>query len=140
MTLLGSPMRAIMLAALVMLVMLAVASPAKANPSQPSPGAPDIGDRLFPGLGNGGYDVSHYTLDLVYGSTASVQTVPGVATIDARATQALSRFDLDFSGDSVSLVTVDGVPAQFERTGEELVITPRRPIANRAAFSTRVLY
>src|SRR3954468_19827250 len=118
-------MRTSSVVALALMATAIAAPPALAN--HPSAGAPGIGDPLFPGLGNGGYDVSHYTLDLVYGSTASVQTVPGVATIDARATQALSRFDLDFSGDSVSLVTVDGVPAQFERTGEELVITPRRP-------------
>ena len=28
------------------------------------PGAPGIGDSLYPGFGNGGYDVQHYTLDL----------------------------------------------------------------------------
>ena len=44
---------------------------------QPTPGAPDIGDPLFPGLGNGGYDVSHYTIDLDYQNADSVQTVPG---------------------------------------------------------------
>src|SRR3954468_5530215 len=102
-------------------------APALAAPP-PSPGAADIGDPLFPGLGNGGYDVRHYTLSLRYGSTASAQAVPAVVTVRARATQALSRFDLDFSGDSVSSVEVDGAPAAFSRDGAELVVTPAHPI------------
>ena len=61
-------------------------------------------------------------------------------TVDARATQALSRFDLDFSGDSVGSVRVDGVPAAFVRDGEELVITPVRPIRNHGRFVVRVAY
>jgi len=35
---------------------------AAAHPDPATPGAPSVGDRLFPGLGNGGYDVEHYTL------------------------------------------------------------------------------
>jgi aminopeptidase N len=106
----------------------------------PSPGAADIGDPLFPGLGNGGYDVRHYTLDLRYGSTAPVQTVPAVVTVQARATQALSRFDLDFRGDSVDSVAVDGAPAAFSREGEELIVTPAQPIGDRRSFTVRVAY
>jgi aminopeptidase N len=106
----------------------------------PSPGAADIGDPLFPGLGNGGYDVRHYTLDLRYGSTAPVQTVPAVVTVQARATQALSRFDLDFRGDSVDSVEVDGAPATFSREGEELVVTPAHPIGDDRSFRVRVAY
>ncbi len=127
--------------ALVPVALLAMAAPvASANGDRPSPGAPGGGDPLFPGLGNGGYDVRHYTLDLVYGSTAAVQTVPALATIDANATQSLSRFDLDFSGDSVGFVSVDGLPAAFSRQGEELVITPRRAITKGRAFTVRVGY
>jgi aminopeptidase N len=118
-----------------------LASPAAAHPGgPPSPGASDIGDPLFPGLGNGGYDVKHYTLDLQYTSTASVQSVPAVVTIEARATQSLSRFNLDFSGDAVGLVMVDGAPAAFARDGEELVITPARPVWKGKRFTVRVGY
>jgi aminopeptidase N len=106
----------------------------------PSPGAADIGDPLFPGLGNGGYDVRHYTLDLRYVSAAPVQTVPAVVTVRARATQALSRFDLDVRGDSVDAVDVDGAPAAFSREGEELVVTPERPIGDDRPFAVRVTY
>jgi hypothetical protein len=31
---------------------------------QPTPGSAGLGDRLYPTLGNGGYDALHYNLDL----------------------------------------------------------------------------
>ena len=31
-----------------------------------APGSPGLGDPFFPGAGNGGYDVSHYSLTLDY--------------------------------------------------------------------------
>jgi aminopeptidase N len=122
--------------------LMALAGPAAPATAQapPSPGAADIGDPLFPGLGNGGYDVRHYTLDLRYASTAPVQTVPAVVTVQARSTQALSRFDLDFRGDYVDSVEVDGAPATFSRDGEELVVTPAQPIGDDRPFAVRVAY
>jgi aminopeptidase N len=124
-------------AALAAMAWLCAAAPAGAHPS---PGAAGAGDRLFPGLGNGGYDVRHYTLDLRYRTPAVVQRVPGVVAIRARATQALSRFDLDFSGRSVASVAVAGRRAAFRRRGAELVITPRRPIGAGRAFTIRVAF
>jgi hypothetical protein len=50
--------RLALVAALVLSFALA-AAPARAG-APPSPGAAEIGDRLFPGLGNGGYDALHY--------------------------------------------------------------------------------
>src|SRR5215216_1303459 len=106
-----------------------VAAPAAAKPaSAPTPGAAGIGDRLFPTLGNGGYDAQHYTLALRYPTAERVQTVVGTLTMEAQATQALSRFNLDFDGDAVSSVTVEGAAAAFSLQGEELVITPAEPI------------
>src|SRR3954451_18965864 len=102
---------------------LIFASPASAF-ERPSPGAAGIGDRLFPQLGNGGYDVQHYDLDLRYETADPTQQLLGTVTIVARATQDLSRFDVDFAGDSVGSITVDGKPARFVRRAEELVITP----------------
>jgi hypothetical protein len=59
-------------------------------------GSPGLGDPFFPLAGNGGYDVSHYSLRLDY-DVASRRLV-GSATISATATQDLSRFDLDLRG------------------------------------------
>src|SRR4051794_34622358 len=99
---------------LVAMFMLLTAAPALAN--GPSPGAPGVGDRLFPTLGNGGYDVQHYDLDLHYPGSFTAP-VDGTVTILARATQSLSRFDLDFGGESVGGVEVDGDKASFSRVG-----------------------
>src|SRR3954471_12949494 len=114
------------------------AAPAVAN--GPSPGAPGVGDRLFPTLGNGGYDVQHYDVDLRYATASPKQSMDGTVTILARATQALSRFDLDFGGASVGGVSVDGADAKFRRDGDELVITPRRAIDNGALFVVTVAH
>src|SRR5262245_1965896 len=131
-------MRITIIAALLATALMA--GPAAANHDRPSPGAPGIGDRLFPTLGNGGYDAKHYTLSLRYPTAERSQTVVGALTMDARATKALSRFNLDFGGDSVSSVRVDGSTAAFRVEGGELVITPRKALKDNERFTTTVLY
>jgi aminopeptidase N len=103
-----------------------------------TPGAAGIGDPLFPRLGNGGYDVLHYDLRLRYETSAPAQAVDGMVRVVARATQALSRFDLDFAGSAVGDVAVNGRAATWRRDGEELVVTPPRPLRRGQVFSTRV--
>src|SRR6188472_2382969 len=116
---------------LVSAVALALAAPASAHAfDRPSPGAAGLGDRLFPNLGNGGYDVQHYDLDLRYATSAPSQSIDGTVTILAKATQDLSRFDLDFAGQSVQSISVNGLPAKFTRTPDDLVITPKQPLRN----------
>src|SRR4051794_1704224 len=119
---------------------LPAAAPAAAD--APSPGAPGVvpQDRLFPTLGNGGYDVQHYDLDLRYATAAPSQGIDGTVTMAAIATQSLSRFDLDFAGDSVGSVSVNGAPAAFTRDGDELVITPRRPLRKGLPFIVQVAH
>jgi aminopeptidase N len=117
---------------------LSLAGPAQAHSQAPSPGSPGVGDRLYPDLGNGGYDVRHYDLRLRYATTAPAQPVAGSETITAVATQALSRFDLDFAGRSVSAISVDGRTAAFTRRGGELVITPARPIGKGRRFTVEI--
>src|SRR3954454_10030108 len=116
-----------------------LATPASARAfDRPSPGAPGIGDRLYPTLGNGGYDVQHYDLDLRYATDAPSQGIDGTVTIIAVATQSLSRFDLDFAGDSVGDITVNGLPARFAKDGEDLVIPPRLPLLKGLPFVVQV--
>ncbi|MEU3526321.1 M1 family metallopeptidase [Streptomyces sp. NPDC038707] len=104
----------------------------------PSPGAPGIGDPLMPLAGNGGYTVRRYTLDFDW--RAPRTPFQAGATLSATATQALSRFDLDFAGNTLHRVTVDGAPATTERHGDELVVTPARPIPRGSAFTVHVAY
>jgi aminopeptidase N len=113
-------------------------APAQKSAGHPAPGAPGIGDRLFPTLGNGGYDVRSYDLHLTYPTKDPAQTVVGDVTITAVATQALSRFDLDFAGRSVGSVSVDGRAASFARSGSELVVTPARALAKGRRFTVVV--
>ena len=102
------------------------------------PGSPGIGDPYFPLEGNGGYDVAHYDLDLIY--RPAVRHLDGVARITATARQPLSRFDLDLSGMTVHSVRVDGVKAGFHRSGQELQITPSRGLKRAARFVVVVAY
>jgi aminopeptidase N len=111
---------------------------APASAADPGIGAAGLGDRLNPGIGNGGYDVLDYDLRLRYATADPAQALEGDETITARATQALSRFNLDFGGKSVGGVSVNGQPARFKRNGEELIITPASPIANGSVFTVEV--
>jgi aminopeptidase N len=111
---------------------------ALARPSNPTPGSAGLGDRLFPTLGNGGYDVRNYDLRLTYPRKDPAQAVTGDVTITAVATQALSRFNLDFAGHGPAVVAVDGRPARFTRDGEELIVTPRAAVPVGRGFTVRV--
>lgn len=110
--------------------------------TDPSPtgsaGAPGVGDPYFPELGNGGYDVDHYDLELTW--DADIGRLSGRATVEATATQDLSRFNLDLVGLEVTSVQVDGTAAVVSREGRELQLTPSTPIAEGASFTTVVAY
>ncbi|MGC3002124.1 M1 family metallopeptidase [Streptomyces sp. G35A] len=82
-----------------------------------------IGDRLFPLLGNPGYDVTAYHIALDYPGRND-RPLQAVTTIDALVTADLDRINLDFAHGTVRSVEVDGVPAGFAGAGEDLVITP----------------
>ncbi|HEX3214060.1 MAG TPA: M1 family metallopeptidase, partial [Actinomycetota bacterium] len=102
------------------------------------PGAPGVGDAYFPNYGNGGYDVRHYLLKVAYDPPTDRLT--GVATISARATQNLSRFNLDFVGLTVRSIKVNGRSASWSRTDHELTVTPRHGLRKGRGFTTVVRY
>jgi len=116
------------------------AAAAAAAKSAPSVGAAGIGDRLFPTLGNGGYDAQHYSLQLRYATAKPTQGIDGTLRMRARATQRLSVFDLDFAGDAVGRVEVDGRAARAVRRGEELVIRPAKAIRKGRTFRVTVVH
>ncbi len=103
-----------------------------------TPGSPGLGDPFFPLAGNGGYDVSHYSLDLSY--EPGTNQLEGTVVITATATQDLSRFDLDLRGFTISRLDVDGRAATFTRDGQELIVTPRSGIRDGTAFTVIVGY
>ena len=121
------------------LVLAGSASPAAAGPgNRPQPGAAGIGDSYFPGDGNGGYDVAHYNLDLRY--FPDTDRLRGKATIRARATQALSAFNLDLNGLQVNSVRVDGRGASWRHQADELTISPRRSLPKGSWFTVEIAY
>jgi aminopeptidase N len=103
-------------------------------------GSAGAGDPYFADMGNGGYDATHYDLALAYEPVSKRLT--GTARISARATQHLSRFNLDFRGPlTISGLTVNGRPASFTRAGaQELVVTPARGLRKGGGFTTTVSY
>jgi aminopeptidase N len=97
-----------------------------------------IGDPYFPELGNSGYEAQHYTLDLTVDMAAN--TISGTATIKALALQQLARFNLDFTGLTISSVSVNDKPAEHSRRGHELTITPVEALAGNDEFTVAVAY
>ncbi len=103
-----------------------------------APGAPGAGDSYYPESGNGGYDVSHYDLRLKYQPTTDL--LEGTATLLAKTTQDLNRFNLDF-GLKVSEIRVNGKKATFATSGKhELEITPATPLPKGKDISVVVRY
>ncbi|MGW0365148.1 M1 family metallopeptidase [Streptomyces sp. NPDC002990] len=94
----------------------------------PPPRPLGIGDRLFPELGNPGYDVLSYDLSFTYKDNRT--PLDAVTVIDARALGALERINLDFTHGKVATAEVNGHPARFESVGEDLVLTPARAVAD----------
>jgi aminopeptidase N len=80
-----------------------------------TPGSSGLGDPFFPNGGNGGYDVANYDLKLAYDPATDI--LHGKAVVTAKATQDLSRFNLDLRGFQISTLTVNGVAASYTRDG-----------------------
>nr|WP_202501457.1 M1 family metallopeptidase [Streptomyces sp. SID5785] len=95
-------------------------------------------DPYFPRLGNSGYDVTHYALDLGY--DPATHELTGTAVITARARKDLSAFDLDLKGLTVRGATVDGQRAVVSRTGTELTLRPRDELPRGHTFRATVRY
>ncbi len=100
-----------------------------------TPGAPGVGDAYYPGLGNGGYDVQHYDLELTYDADGSVEADVAITAV---ATQNLSGFNLDFVGWEIDELTVDGSETSYARDGDELVVA--RSIPSGDHFTIEISY
>jgi aminopeptidase N len=97
-----------------------------------------IGDPYYPLMGNGGYDVSHYDLDIAI--DMSVEEIDAVATIDARSLRALDRFHLDFGDMPIKSVEVNGEEAVHAQGAGELTVTPAAAIPADSEFTVVVAY
>ena len=97
-----------------------------------------LGDSFYPLMGNGGYDVIHYEIELDVNPSAN--TIDATTTLSAVATQDLSAFNLDLSGLDVEAVDVDGEPAAFSRDSTEMTVRPPVLIHEGEPFSVTVSY
>jgi aminopeptidase N len=101
-------------------------------------GSSGIGDPYFPQMGNGGYDVQHYDLNISV--DLPLQRIDAVAKIDAISLSGLLSFDLDLDDFDIGAVTVNGQPAAYALGSGELVITPSAPIPPNTAFTVEISY
>ncbi|GLW00466.1 M1 family metallopeptidase [Streptomyces lavendulae] len=92
----------------------------------PPPKPLGIGDRLFPELGNPGYDVLSYDLSLTYKD--NLTPLDAVTVIEARTLEPLERINLDFTNGTVASAEVNGEPAGVDSVGEDLVLTPAHAV------------
>ncbi|MEU0132370.1 MULTISPECIES: M1 family metallopeptidase [unclassified Streptomyces] len=115
--------------------LLATASLTLVAATLPAPEPLGIGDRLFPHLGNPGYDVLSYDISLVYKGD-NTKPLEAVTTIDARTTAALDRINLDFARGTVRSVEVDGLNAEFATAQEDLVV--RTPVRLSSGTPVRI--
>ncbi len=134
--------RSILLSVICVLIwMLSACQPLagiRSTTNMPVVGASGVGDPLYPQLGNGGYDVTHYTIDLTV--NMDDYTLAGATTIAADTTQPLRAFNLDFSGLTVAGITVNGAAAAFRRSGQELTVEPATPLGAGDNFTVTVAY
>lgn len=113
-------------------------TPTPTNPASGVSGAPGIGDPYYPKLGNGGYNVQHYTITLDVDPAAN--SVTGSTTILANAAEALSSFNLDFHGLTLESVTVNEAEAKYSRSGDELTVTPAAVLEASKPFTAVIHY
>jgi aminopeptidase N len=120
-------------------VTASAATPGESTPPNPDhAGSVGIGDRYFPKMGNGGYDVLHYDLALTI--DMEVEEISVVAKIEARATQPLSKFNLDFKEFNIRSLAVDGTGAAFEQEKNELTVIPSAELTQGSEFTVEIAY
>ncbi len=102
-------------------------------------GGRSLGDPYTPELGNTGYDVQHYTIQIALDPT--VEEFSSTVTIEAEAEiNNLGEISLDFIGFEIESLLVDGVPALFSREDDKLIIQLPEPMAAGELFTMEVSY
>ncbi len=102
----------------------------------PRAGGDSLNDPLFPGLGNSGYDVEHYNIEInltggEFRAQAELRIFPDFP---------LDQFNLDLIGLTVDRVFVNGVEADVERRGRELIVQPSSALPQGTVATVRVEY
>ena len=82
-------------------------------------GGETVGDPYFPGIGNTGYDVTHYDLNLEV-DTAGADQLLGVATISFTATEDVDQISFDLRGLNVTEARLGDAIVSTEQAGDKL--------------------
>jgi len=113
-------------------------TPTFVAPANPFPGPDGLGDPYFEDLGNGGYDVQHYTLALSVDLESN--EIMGTATLSVVTTQQLTSLNLEFIGLHIASLRVNGTEALYERQGAELIIYLPQPVTADQSLEIEVNY
>ena len=109
------------------------------EPGRGEPGAAGVGDPYYPGLGNGGYDVDHYTSTSPGSPTRACSRASPPSRPPPPRTSASSTSTS--SGWRCAAVTVDGRGGRRRPArAASCVITPATDIAEGDEFTTVVTY
>lgn len=105
----------------------------------PPPQGQSIGDPYAPALGNIGYDVTHYTLqmnlDPAVTHIEATVLIAGVVTMPN-----LAALSLDFVGFEVSEVLLNDQPVSFAQENDKLILFPALPLPENGLFVISVSY
>jgi len=82
-------------------------------------GGETVGDPYFPGIGNTGYDVTHYDLNLEVDTVGADQLL-GVATISFTATEDVDQISFDLRGLNVTEARLGDAIVDTEQVGDKL--------------------
>lgn len=103
----------------------------------PQPGARSAPGAAGETLGNGGYHVQSYLVDLEW---SPPNVITATASILLRATQDLSNFSLDLHGFTVTRLSLNGNYPPVQRVNDKLIIYLLKPLANNDIFDVQVQY
>ncbi|PPH22663.1 M1 family metallopeptidase [Rathayibacter toxicus] len=101
-------------------------------------GLETAGDPYLPGIGNTGYRVESYELDLDY--RVATNRLIGRARLQIVPLQPLRRFSLDLTRLRTGRVRVDGRKARAEHVGHKLRITPAEQLVADVTVSVEIEY
>ena len=99
-----------------------------------------IGDPYAPELGNSGYDVQDYNIQINLDPAAGFQVEAVVSLTALAAHPSLKEFSLDFIGYEIDRLSVNGSPAKYRRDGAKLIITFPTPPNDGDPFTAEISY
>jgi aminopeptidase N len=102
-------------------------------------GGESAGDPYFPEIGNTGYDVQHYDLDLEI-DVSGIDHISGRASIQLTTTGDVDRFSFDLLGLEATRATIDGVEATLEQTPTKLRLSPTQTLTANSSHTIVIDY